>query len=79
MLSSMSSIAGSFSSQANAYRLRDQLRQGGYAAFVEAVTVNDRTLHRVRVGPELSKSAADNQRQAIAGAYRIEGQLMEYP
>ncbi len=70
---------GSFSSQANAYRLRDQLRQGGYAAFVEAVTVNDRTLHRVRVGPELSKSAADNQRQAIAGAYRIEGQLMEYP
>ncbi len=70
---------GSFSNQANAYRLSDQLRQGGYAAFVEAVTVNDRTLHRVRVGPELSKSAAENQRQAIASAFQIEGRLMAYP
>ena len=70
---------GSFSNEINAVRLRDQLRQGGYAAFVEAVTINDRTLHRVRVGPELSKSAAEEQRQAIAGAFQIEGRLMEYP
>lgn len=70
---------GSFSVQTNAYRLRDQLREAGYAAFVQAFKHNDRALYRVKVGPELRKAAAEQQKESIMAGFDIEGQVARYP
>lgn len=43
--------AGSFSSFADADRMKAQLALLGITAYIQKVTVDDRTYHRVRVGP----------------------------
>lgn len=49
---------GSFSERANAERLRDKLIKSGYRAFVSQSRSKNRTVVRVRVGPELLKENA---------------------
>ncbi len=56
---------GSFRERRRALALRDRLRKAGYAAFVEAVTARGRTVYRVRVGPEVKKSAARALRKQL--------------
>jgi len=53
--------AGAFSSEANANRLRDQLKaQGEQSSFVRRDTVGDRVLYRVRIGPVPSVNEFDS-------------------
>jgi DedD protein len=60
---------GSFSSQENAERLAAELRKQGHAAFLSQVTTANGQLHRVRVGPQADRAAAD----AVAEQLRREG------
>jgi DedD protein len=63
---------GSFSSQATAERLTNELRAEGYDAFVMPVKSNAATLYRVRIGPMPSRELADatlrKVKSKVAGA-----------
>ena len=50
---------GSFAKAENAQRLVATLRKKGYRAFVSPTGRGSHVLHRVRVGPEASREAAD--------------------
>ncbi len=50
---------GSFSKAENAERLATKLRGKGYHAFVSPIGSGSRVLHRVRVGPEPTRDAAE--------------------
>lgn len=68
---------GAFSSEANAIVLRDKLRSKGHPAFVEAS--GDKSQFRVRIGPEASKSLADELRDTLAAEYGHPGIVVRYP
>jgi cell division septation protein DedD len=60
---------GAFGSAASARKLVEQLEADGFAAYVSAVARNGKSLHRVRVGPESARAAAD----ALAGRLKARG------
>ncbi len=70
---------GSFGSQANATKLRDQLRGGGLSAFVETVTVQGKSAYRVRVGPETSKKRAQAAQQKVKEQFGVNGFVTRHP
>ena len=51
--------AGAFKSEDEANKLRDRLRNGGVAAFVEKSSDGDTTFWKVRAGPYADRSGAD--------------------
>jgi len=70
---------GSFSARNNAQALRDKLRKQGHASFVESIKGESGRVYRVRVGPELSKAAADKLRQRLAKESGLKGLVQAYP
>ena len=70
---------GSFTQEANARTLQEQLRAGKFPAFIETVKSADGTIYRVRVGPELDRGRAEKSRDRIARALGLKGILMPYP
>ncbi len=67
---------GSFSSEQNAWALRDKLRNKGYHAFVERVTEGGKMVIRVRIGPELQRAKADAVQQKLEKEMKIKGIVM---
>jgi len=47
---------GTFGSNENAKKMRDQMRKAGYSAFVYKSTAKGKTSYKVRIGPELERS-----------------------
>lgn len=70
---------GSFGQEANATELRDRLRSAGYTAFVETSTVEGQTKHRVKVGPEMERSSAEQQRDRIQAEFDLKGIVVSEP
>jgi DedD protein len=70
---------GSFADRKNARALRDKLRQQGHASFVESVNGKSGRVYRVRVGPELTRAAADKLRQRLAKEAGLKGLVQAYP
>lgn len=69
---------GSFSNQANADRLAADLRDRGYAAFLSQLPTESGPLHRVRIGPQKNRDAAE----AIAARLKSDGhtgQVVTHP
>jgi DedD protein len=60
---------GAFGSTESARKLVDQLEADGFSAYVSSVDRNGKKLHRVRVGPEPARAAAD----ALAGRLKARG------
>jgi DedD protein len=56
---SWSAQLGSFAKAENAERLATTLRAKGYRAFVSPIGAGSHVLHRVRVGPEPTREAAE--------------------
>lgn len=69
---------GSFSSRDNAERLAASLRDDGYAAFLSKLDAGSGELHRVRVGPQENRDAAEKVAGALAGAGH-KGQVVTHP
>lgn len=67
---------GSFSSEQNAWALRDKLRNKGYHAFVERVSEGGKMVIRVRIGPELQRAKAEAVQQKLAKEMKIKGIVM---
>jgi len=69
---------GSFGNQENAERLAAELRKQGYAAFLSQVMTSDGQRHRVRIGPQKDRAAAD----AVAGSLKkagYDGKVLPHP
>lgn len=60
---------GAFGSAESARKLVRDLQADGYRAYVSPLQRNGKTLHRVRVGPEPAKTAAD----ALSGRLKSRG------
>ena len=70
---------GSFSSQENAEKMNKDLRKAGFAAFVEPIKKQDKTVYRVRVGPELLKPDAEKILKDIKSKMKLDGIVLSYP
>jgi cell division septation protein DedD len=66
---------GVFSEAANAEKLVFQLRDAGFRARSQAETSGDRTVYRVRVGPEISRADALRVRDRIEAEQGIRGMV----
>jgi len=64
---------GALKTADDANKLRDRVRNAGYAAFVDKVDANGATLWRVRVGPEVDRGAADKLRAGIKEKLKLDG------
>ena len=71
--------AGSFSSEANALRLRDKMRAAGFTTQVEKVRVDGKSHFRVRVGPFLERVEAEQNRKRLLEKLAIKGRVLSYP
>lgn len=69
---------GSFSDRNNAEKLAAELRGAGYAAFLSQLDANAGALHRVRVGPQRNRAAAEEVAGTLAGA-GLKGQVVPHP
>lgn len=67
------------SKQDNALALRERLRTLGYTAFVEEIKTAQGVQYRVRVGPELERTNADNLRNRLEEQVKLKGMVMKYP
>lgn len=67
---------GSFSSEARALSLRDELRAGGYEAFLSSVKSDDRIMIRVAVGPYLDGAEAEKIRRKLAKSLAPDARVM---
>jgi len=70
---------GSFSSEENAQKLNDSLRKQGFSAFVEPLQQKSGIIYRVRVGPELLRSDAEDIRVKIKKSMQMDGLVIPYP
>jgi DedD protein len=70
---------GSFSKKSNAEKLSDKLRNMGMASFVVIGKSNNKTVYRVRVGPELNRSDAEQVQATIKKKTKLNGLVMKYP
>ena len=57
----------------------DELRELGYAGYVDQVDGQGRTLYRVRVGPELERSRAETVLAEIREQFGLEPRLQKHP
>jgi DedD protein len=69
---------GSFGSEPNALALRDKLRAQGYAAFVEKMQVDGKSVVRVGVGPETIKTRSEQLRDKLAHDMGLSGLVVAY-
>ena len=71
--------AGSFSSQENAFNLRDKLRKAGYPTQVERVALDKGVSYRVRIGPYLDRDKAEAKIAKLNKAYQLNSRVMSHP
>lgn len=69
---------GSFSNKENAEKLAADLRKQGYAAFLSQLTTGNRQLHRVRIGPQKDRAAAEEMAARLARVGH-KGQVLPHP
>lgn len=68
-----------FSKAADATTLRDKLRAAGFSAFTESVSTDKGTLTRVRVGPVLNRSDADQLKAQVKSKLGMDGIVRPHP
>lgn len=69
---------GSFSNKENAEKLAADLRKQGYAAFLSQLDTPSGELHRVRIGPQKDRAAAETMAARLARAGHP-GQVVPHP
>lgn len=69
---------GSFSNQENAERLAADLRKQGFAAFLSQMSTPSGQLHRVRIGPQKDREAAEAMATRLQKAGH-KGKVLPHP
>jgi len=70
---------GAFKSEAEANKLRDRLRTGGVASFVDRNGTGADALWRVRAGPYVDRVGAEGARASIDEKFKVKGMLVTQP
>ncbi|HID81019.1 MAG TPA: sporulation protein [Chromatiales bacterium] len=70
---------GSFSQRQNAMVLSDKLEAAGFPAFVESGKSKDKTIFRVKVGPQPTRADADKLRQKLLETEKLKGIIVAHP
>lgn len=70
---------GSFSNRGNAMKLRDKLRNKHHPAFVELVKGKNGQIYRVRVGPDVTRTLAEERMRKLRDKMKIYGVVMRHP
>ena len=70
---------GSFSKQENAISLRNKIQKMGISSFISEAQSSTGRVYRVRVGPELKRSLADDLRKKIHKKFKLDGIVIRYP
>jgi hypothetical protein len=60
-----------------AKKMRDRLSHGGEPAFVSPLTVDGRTMYRVRVGPFANRARAQKEADRVRRSYKLDTWLTE--
>lgn len=68
----------SLTREANALALQERVRKLGLHAFTVRSQVDDKTMYRVLVGPELLRSNAEKQRQKLLDEVKLSGLVVKY-
>jgi cell division septation protein DedD len=63
--------------QAEAGRVRDRLTKGGQSAFLSPLTVDGRTMYRVRIGPFTSRQKAQTVAEKVRKNYKLDTWLTQ--
>jgi DedD protein len=69
---------GSFSNKQNAEKLAADLRKQGFAAFLSQLNTGSGELHRVRIGPQKDRQAAEAMAARLKAAGH-KGQVVSHP
>lgn len=70
---------GSFANKSNALGLKDKLRMKNIHAFVERIIKNNKTVYRVRVGPEISRKKAEMLKVKLKKEFKLSGLIVKHP
>lgn len=70
---------GSFNQQENADALRDKLRASGYNSYVDVLEKADKSVYRVRIGPELDQKRLEAMQAEILKKENIETFVVQHP
>ncbi len=70
---------GTFASNENAEKMRDQMRKAGYSAFVHKSTAKGKTSYKVRIGPELEHSVLQKIKADIKKTQKIDAYIVNHP
>ena len=68
----------SFNEADNAVKLRNQLREDGYEAFISTAKSGSNMVNRVAVGPLLNESDAQVMQQELAAALSLDVRIVEF-
>ncbi|HTQ80976.1 MAG TPA: SPOR domain-containing protein [Thermoanaerobaculia bacterium] len=63
--------------QAEAKRVRERLSKGGQSSFLSPLTVDGRTMYRVRIGPFTTRQAAQKVAEKVRKTYKLDTWLTE--
>ena len=69
---------GSFKNEDNALKLRKELRDHHYRAYVIAARIDQGTLYRVLVGPMLERDKLEAIGKEIESQLKVKGQIVRY-
>jgi DedD protein len=67
---------GALKTVEDANKLRDRIKNAGFAAFVDKMEANGTTLWRVRAGPEVDRAAAEKLRAGIKDKLKLDGLIV---
>ena len=70
---------GTFGSNENAEKMRDQMREAGYTAFVHKSTSKGKTSYKVRIGPELERSVLEKIKADVKKSKKIDSYVVNHP
>lgn len=68
--------AASFKDQSNARALRQRMRDQGLEAFISSIKRNNQVLHRVAVGPLLSRADGEQIKARVNSEFELEAQIV---
>ncbi len=70
---------GTFGSNENAVKMRDDMRKAGYTSFVHKSTAKGKTSYKVRIGPELERSVLEKVKKEIKKSKKIDSYVVNHP
>jgi len=70
---------GTFGSNENAEKMREQMHKAGYSAFVHKSIGKGKTTYKVRIGPELDRSVLDKIKAKLKKSKKIDGYIVNHP